>query len=262
MITKAGCKSIILTLLVLFNIGQVSAQNKEMTREQLLRQIAHPTFVLDGKALTFEQSTIELDTISEDDELIEVVYLFRNATQEAISLTEVKVSCDCVEAYYSTDLIQPGEQSVLRAIYSPAGYPGSFNRYLTIYTSLSDQDPTARIYLKGYATASKNPISRFPYQIGELYLKQDGVVFQLSGQRQVERVLVYNNSDSPLTLKAQLPEGFTLHTEPSIIPAGSEADIVVSYEKTVSTIVESIIEVTLDGLEEAERSPFSIRFKH
>ncbi len=261
-ITKAGCKLTILTLLVLLNIGQVSAQIKEMTREEKLRQIANPSFVLDGKALTFEHSTILLDTISEDDNGVEAIYFFRNTTQEPILITQIQVSCDCVETFFSTEVIQPGEQSKFRAVYYPMGYPGSFNRYMTIYTSLSDREPTARVYLKGFAEASLNLSNRYPYQIGDLYLKQDGVVFQNSTQRQVERVLVYNASDSPLTVSAKLPDGFTLYTEPAIIPAGTEGDIVVSSEATISSMEESVIEVTLDGVKNGENIPFFIRFKH
>ncbi len=260
--TKAGCKLVLLTLLVLFNIGRVSAQIKEMTREEKLRQIANPSFVLDGKALSFEQPTIMLDTISEDDGGVEAIYFFRNTTQEPISITQIQVSCDCVETYFSTDLIQPGEQSKFRAVYHPKGYPGAFKRYITIFTSLSQQDPTARVYLKGYTDESLNPLTRFPYQIGKLYLKQDGVIFQNSSQRQVERVLVYNDSDSPLNISAELPKGFTLHTEPTTIPARSEGDMVVSYNMDNSSIKKSVIEVTLDGTKDGETNPFFIRFKH
>ncbi len=261
-ITKAGCKLIILTLVVLFNIGQLSAQVKEMTREEKLRQLANPSFVLDGIALTFEQSTIVIDTISEDDEGVEAVYFFRNTTQEPISITQIRVSCDCVETYFSTDLIQPGEQSMFRAVYHPMGYPGAFNRHMTIYTSLSKQEPTARVYLKGFAEASLNPLTRFPYQIGKLYLKQDGVVFQNSNRRQVERVLVYNDSDTPMFINAKLPIGFSLHTEPSLLPAGSEGDMIISYDGTSSSQEKTVIEVSLDGAKDVENNHFFIRFNH
>ncbi len=261
-VTKAGCKIALLTLLVLFNLGRVSAQIKEMTREEKLRQLANPSFVLEGKALAFSHSTIMLDTISEDDGGVEAIYFFRNTTQKPISITQIQVSCSCVETYFSTEVIQPGEQSKFRAVYHPLGYPGSFNRYMTIYTSLSQEEPTARVYLRGFTKPSRNLSNRFPFHIGDLYLKQDGVVFKNTTQRQVERVLVFNASDSPLTISAKLPEGLTLYTEPAIIPAGTEGDIVVRSEMLKSSMEESVIEVNLDGIKGEETSPFFIRFKH
>ncbi len=226
----------IFRLLVLCTLlfGSLSAegQRRPISREEL-EQVANPTLAKGSEALHSDQLSYQLGRISEDGGAVEGHFSFENRGQEAIVILRASADCGCLKVDYPTGPILSGQSVKVNFSYNPKGYPGVLNRRILLYTNLSDSAPSAKVSITGYVEASTDVSGRFPFARGAALLKAEGVTFESSGARQVERILAHNNSGNDIYVRAlsgSLPRGVTLVTEPERVSPSEEFDIVIAFD--------------------------------
>ena len=177
--------------------------------------VVEPAFAQQTYALQLETATYSCGTISEDDGPVSGQVELINRGNEAITITEVLVSCSCVSAQVTDSLVQPGAKSTLQFSFNPLNYPGNIDKQIVIYTSEVQETITETLFLTGYVTPTTDPTREFRFAMGPLLVKQKQIKFSDVTQRQIERISCFNNSSQSMTLTAadgSLPRGVTFHT--------------------------------------------------
>lgn len=79
-------------------------------------------------------------------------FVFVNAGNEPLIPTQPKSSCGCTVPEWPRQPILPGEQNVIRVTYKNTDRPGSFNKYVTIFSnSLTNNE--IKLHIKGTVLA-------------------------------------------------------------------------------------------------------------
>ncbi len=79
-------------------------------------------------------------------------FVFVNTGNEPLILTQPKSSCGCTVPEWPRQPILPGEQNVIRVTYKNTDRPGSFNKYVTIFSnSLTNNE--IKLHIKGTVLA-------------------------------------------------------------------------------------------------------------
>ena len=210
--------------------GSAEAQIKLISREKL-DSVANPRTVEGAKMLFEGGATISFGTISEDAGKWEKVLEWRNGGEETLVVTRVTTTCSCLQAVADKGAVKRGGKSAIRLAYYPKGHPGKVEQRVFIYTNLSSSKPTAIVTLKGVVTPSADHSADYPYHRGELRLRRD--TLHLMGDRsQTERIACLNSGNRAMRLVADSmlsSRGLTLCTEPEVLPAGGEGDLLVTY---------------------------------
>ena len=117
--------------------------------------------------------------------------------------------------------------------FTPHGYPGTIDTRAFVYLKDSDREPVTKIGLRGTVLPSADVWYRFKYKMGDLRLKQAKVTFNevTAGMKAEARILCGNSGKKPLKISSLvLPQYAQVKTEPEIIPAGDEADLVITLD--------------------------------
>lgn len=189
-----------------------------------------------GKAgMRFTAETLSVDTICEDDSPASRTFTFTNTGDTPLSIMFVRTSCGCTTAVYTKTAIQPGKTGTVTLTFSPRHRPGAVREMATVYTAASPQTPSATLHLTGFVTPTHDQWSAYRYRAGDLCLMRRQVVFSgmAVGGKAEARILCANSGAKPLHLTAMrgtLPGWLSLRTEPASIPAGKEADLVLTAD--------------------------------
>lgn len=102
--------------------------------------------------ITFEKTTINLGTFSQDDPIRTCVFKFTNTGKKKLVITDVHASCGCTVAEYPKDYIAPGATGEIKVTYNGKGkLPGRFKKNIQIFTNCKNE--LRRIYIMGEMTA-------------------------------------------------------------------------------------------------------------
>lgn len=196
--------------------------------------LVFPALMKDAEnILRFDRTMHHLDTLTEDDAPVVRRFECTNVSKSPIVITRATSTCGCVTVNAKGEKLMPGETHIITVAFHPENHPGTIDTDMFVYLSSSEKKPVARLKLTGHVLPGKDAWGRFPHSMGQLRLKQDKIVFGEveDGQRYVERILCGNSGTKPLRLKSLvLPPYATFHTEPEVIEAGEEADIVVTLD--------------------------------
>ncbi len=236
---------ILISLLLLTVVG-LQAQ----TIEDVLR-VAHVELATGSEKLHFDNADISLGTISEDDGTIEGKFTMSNLGKTPLVITKVVSSCSCLVVDYPKQPLMPLQRSEMTFRYHPKGYPGRVLRKVFVYTNLSASKPTAVLKVSGYVEKSSDPTINYRYSMGDLYLKQIAVSFKDGRRVGVESIKCYNAGEKDLHLKAMagfLPQGLSFSTEPEVIEAQGEGELIIRHDPNVWTSIGDAYKVIIDGL--------------
>ncbi|MFI3317205.1 MAG: DUF1573 domain-containing protein [Rikenellaceae bacterium] len=225
---------IAMVVALLLGVATLHAQSVDPRRE-LIRKLETPDLAAAADKLIFESHNYSLGEISEDATDAKGYFTFRNSGDKPIVITKATTSCSCVVVSYPKSPIGAGQSATIEFHYSPKGYPGAINRRILLYTSLSSSKPSAVLSVGGYVNDSSDLSGQYPYSLGQLRMRQPSVTFERLPRAQVERILCINDGASPLklsTMKGQLPEGLSFSSDPEVIAAGAQADLVISLDPT------------------------------
>ncbi len=107
-----------------------------------------------GPAISWTTTVHDFGTFKEEAGLQTYNFEFVNTGNEALYLTNVRVSCGCTATDYTKEPIQPGSKGFVSASYNPAGRPGKFNKSITVTTN--EFQPTSVIRITGEVIPRNN----------------------------------------------------------------------------------------------------------
>lgn len=94
-------------------------------------------------------------------------FVVTNTGDSELIITQVKTTCGCTVAQYTTDIILPGENGHVDVTYSPTGRPGPFSKTVWAYTNTSPN--RTRLVIEGSVVGSAESVKRFyPVDAGDL----------------------------------------------------------------------------------------------
>lgn len=210
---------------------------------------------LKQEVMLFQQPDATFPELEETDAPYTVEYCFVNRGDGPVSIHKVTVSCGCMAVEYDKEPIPAGGKGNIKISFNPKGYSGDIHRQAFVYTSLSENLPTARLTLTGKVAPSKDSWRGYPHHLGTLRTKQKSVTFKVASRRDkmAEVIACGNSGDKPLSLLAKgLPPFLKFQTSHSVIEPGEEADLIFLFDATQLPMeIESTISipVTLEGLE-------------
>lgn len=228
---KSFVWTIYLLLLTLIPV-QILAQGR-VVPESVLDSIANPPLMQGEVVLKFDLQNIHFGKLSEDDVPTTYRFDFTNIGKKPICLTKVTTSCGCTVASFDKEVLQPGKKGMINVTFNPHGKVGTVDTRIFIYTDISSQRPTAKVALLGEVLPFGDEWSRYPCVMGTLRLKRNTISFSALSRNSssVERMICVNSGKKPLRLSTlMIPDYVSFHTEPEVIPPGSEADIVIKVD--------------------------------
>lgn len=240
----------------------VDAQERKRPSRAELDLLVNPSLSATAfGTITAEPTTVNLGKVA-DSKPRDALFTLRNTTTEAIEIATIRSSCSCLKVVTPITHIEVGESVTLRAKFNPSGRNGAFAIPLHIYTSLDTLRPTLRLVVEGSVVATDG-WSHLPQRMGVLRLSRKSVT--LDRESHTERIAIANTGDRELRVTAQPTlEGITLHTEPTVLKAGEEGDMVITYKPTTMPKHDMETAIIVEGCGEARPSErmIKITIKH
>ena len=199
------------------------------TIPQALRDsVNNPTTVSDSPMHFVEGAQFEFGTLNEESAPWTGEARWRNAGESPVVITRITSSCGCLRATFDRKPVVAGEEAVIRLTYHPKGHPGTVYQRLFVYTNRSASRPTAILTLRGVVTPSGKVAATYPQAMGALRLRTKQATLQ--GGEQEVRIACANGGQRSLRITADTllsPRGWQIYTEPRVLQAGAEGDLVI-----------------------------------
>lgn len=228
-------KYVLVALMLLCAASEVVAQVKVIPREKI-EQISNPQTLTDAGVYFIDGQCVDLGLIEESRGAVERIIEWENRGDKPLVITRVKSSCSCLAVVAQRDVVAPGERALLQLRFNPSRRLGGVSYRVLIYSSLSDEVPTAMLSVTGEVLSSADGSADYPERCGALLLMSRRVKITPGGE---VRVACMNGGTEALQLSedSQLSsEGVSLRTEPVVLEAGEQGDVVISYDTPAERI--------------------------
>ncbi len=101
--------------------------------------------------LTFEKTSHDFGTFSENDPVVTCKFVFKNTGDSPLVIHQAVASCGCTAPSFTKEPVKPGEKGEITVTYNGAGrFPGKFRKTVTIYSNADNE--IVRIFIKGEMT--------------------------------------------------------------------------------------------------------------
>lgn len=100
-----------------------------------------------GPEITFEKTTHQFGEIPFNGNGT-YEFVFKNTGNEPLILSQPKSSCGCTVPEWPKKPILPGETDVIKVTYKNTNRPGSFSKYVTIFSNAMT-NKEVKLYIKG-----------------------------------------------------------------------------------------------------------------
>ncbi len=163
-------------------------------------------------AVKFQTPAYDFGTFKEELGPQKHRFSFTNTGKGILKIDKVVAGCGCTTPDWSRIDIQPGNTGYVDAEYNPAGRPGKFDKYLTVYAKLgkkadgTDKDSTLTLNIKGNVIErEKTPADLYPDKLGAFRLASRSLYLDkvTPGSKNVvtKTFKIYNDSDVDQTLE-------------------------------------------------------------
>ena len=98
------------------------------------------------------EKTHDFGTIKEEDGRVTHVFTFKNVTEGALTIKNVRASCGCTTPAWSKEPIASGKQAQITVTYNASGRPGAFHKSVTVTLSNGTEDFTQVLFIKSKVT--------------------------------------------------------------------------------------------------------------
>lgn len=105
------------------------------------------TTVENGPEITFEKTTHQFGEIPYNGNAV-YEFVFKNTGNEPLILSQPKSSCGCTVPEWPKKPILPGETDVIKVTYKYVDRPGSFSKYVTVFSNAKTNN-SVKLYIKG-----------------------------------------------------------------------------------------------------------------
>lgn len=227
---RAWAKGIIVALGVFFTSMGVSYAQIKIIPQSTIKEAANPTLV-QGSNLVFDHNgTLSFGTIGEESGCWQGEIEWHTTNGKKASITRITSSCNCLEVVWSRRDNTASKSGKIGVKYYPKGHAGKVSQRLFIYTTLSDQNPSAIVKVVGEVTPSADRSGDYAYMMGTLRLRQKSV--RVDNKGGVERIAVMNSGSTPLhiTHDAKMTlGGLKAYTQPATLQSDEEGDLIIEY---------------------------------
>ncbi len=216
-------------VVMVFAVQMLSAQIRIIPQDKLL-EAATPKVV--SSSLRFTPERADFGTIDEMSGVWQGSAMLTNRGADTIVVTRIKTTCGCLVADVAKRVLAPNEQSRVSLKYYPRGHAGRVLQRVMLYTTRSDENPSALLQVGGVVTAAEDRSDDYPYVRGVLRLRQERVSLTAT-ERQVVRIAVMNGGSTEIRPEADrmfLPSCVSVHFEPSQLKPKEQGDLIVTYE--------------------------------
>ena len=190
------------------------------------------SFAQEKTVVSFSEENHDFGTVNEEDGPITFNFEFINNGTEPLVILGVKPSCGCTTPSWTSEPVLSGNKGIITAQYNPRNRPGPFRKSLSV--SLNNSESPIRLYINGNVIPqTKTKKEKYPYKIGGLRFARNSINMGLiTTEKKVEKsLLFFNDSDSIIEFKVNhvLPDFIEIKLDSSILAAGSEGKLTISY---------------------------------
>ncbi|MBX9853090.1 MAG: DUF1573 domain-containing protein [Cytophagaceae bacterium] len=83
----------------------------------------------------FEKTDHDFGTVAAGDDTLWVDFKFTNTGSEALSISDVRTSCDCTLAEWPKEPVQPGKSAIIRGGFKIKDKTGRFEKSIIIFAN-------------------------------------------------------------------------------------------------------------------------------
>lgn len=181
--------------------------------------------------IAFVKTEHDFGTFQETSGKVTYKFEFVNSGGSDLIVQNVTASCGCTAPDWSRQPIPPGAKGFVAATYNPAGRPGSFRKYITVYSNSNPAN--VRLTITGEVIPKPRTIEDdYRYSMGPLRLKSNHLAFgNVVNTAKPEKSLeVINNSDQPLEIEFErVPSYITIRAVPARLKPGEKGMLTADY---------------------------------
>lgn len=223
---------IVLVFGVLTTSGSAMAQIRIIPQERV-QEAANPSTIGEEAMLFEEGERVSFGTISEDSEPWRTTLRWHTTEGKRLTIKQIKTTCGCLTAEWDRRKAVNATSGTIEIEYRPKGHTGGIRQRIFVYTTLSENKPTAIVECVGTVKPSADRSSLYPHQMGTLGLRSRTLTLPAEGG--VMEIAVMNCGSEPLRVmhdERMSLGGVKAHTEPAVLPSGAEGVLVVEFEPT------------------------------
>ncbi|RZS97470.1 DUF1573 domain-containing protein [Cecembia calidifontis] len=189
---------------------------------------------LERKLLTWDQKTVQIGAVLEENGPVEAVFRATNLNDDRIFITDVITDCGCTTVDYTKDTLGNTQKANIQVRFDPDHRGGEFSKVIIVRTNQDIYGDT--LFLEGVnMPVPENVEMAYPYRIGKVGFRLPGInmgnVF--TNEPKIRYVEVHNFGSGVLSLSSlqpQVPEYLNFQLEPEQIPSGKRGVMVVKYD--------------------------------
>ncbi|GAB2629929.1 DUF1573 domain-containing protein [Belliella aquatica] len=229
---------LLLILFVVLSIGVADAQE------------------IERKLLFWENRTIDIGTVLEENGLVEVEFLGLNQTDSSIVISDILTDCGCTTAAYSKDTIYQSKIGSVKVNFNPDHRGGAFTKMIVVRTNQDIYGDT--LYLQGFNIPFPNDLEEaYPVRNQEIGMRLSAINMGNVYTHEPRRKLLelYNFGNDSLTISSisdSFPEYLKINMVPNSIPPNRRGLLVLDYDGQVKNdlgLVEEQLVLNFEGKE-------------
>ena len=196
--------------------------------QERVQEAANPATIKNSPMRFTEGERVSFGTISEDAGEWNATIHWQST--QPLTITRIKTTCGCLGADWSRRAATNATSGDVEITFHPKGRIGGIEQRIFIYTTLSDDTPTAIVKIVGTVEPSTDHSTLYPILAGTLGLRAKSVRLPAEGGR-VE-IAVMNCGSEPLrvTHDGRLSlGGVGAYTSPAVLEAGEEGVLCIEY---------------------------------
>lgn len=219
-------KKIIITLLLLVAAVSIEAENRK-------------------SPVVFDSYEWDFGTIDPADGTVCHTFTFTNKSKEAVRISKDIPSCDCIRAFYDTDVVKPGSSARVMIAYSPKKDNGKSHRRVELLdnenNTIGSLSITADVLDEGSV-----PERKYPYLDVSLSFEErtENLISLLTGEEKVGLMMNKSISVDRLGIPSYnwwseachgvRQDGYTVYPQPIGLAAAFNAEMMYDIFSTVS----------------------------
>ena len=188
-------KIIILSLLILIKNSFVFSQKNKskLPKNNTPEKTVEP--IKEFPQYKYEEKEYDFGVVNENGGLLIHDFSIKNTGNVPLIIEDIQTECGCTRTEFTSQPIPPGSVGYIKAIYNPAGRPGSFRKAITVITNT--QNKNSQIFVKGNVAPSKYQFGNtYTYQYGYLAVNNNTFAFEVLNTKTDSTYLrIYNLSN-------------------------------------------------------------------
>ena len=190
------------------------------------------SFAQEDGRVTFNEKKHDFGVVPEKGGNVSFDFIMTNKSTDPVIINKVMTSCGCTTPSWTKTPIEPKKSGTITVSYNPNGRVSAFTKSITVYTSANPNPYILQISgVVTNAPVPKKPEELYPIALGSYLLQSKDLDFGKMGisDSKTIRLVVFNNSDKPMTQKITPPKYITVNYSPTIDPK-KESTIDVTFQ--------------------------------